>query len=566
MTSVTGQNARSAARTPSTIARTARRWAVPLALSFLALALVLWRLKTGAQLLQFSSVHTQFDTASTQESDAAQQESRTNVKLDRAVEPEPESAPIDIASDGVRTQRIGCREYPKGGQSCVLQGIACVDVNEKRTKGVVRPRVYLIDDARRDGDIVSNDRWCQLRHRSSDPRYFASREWPPRYDLFAPRHSCLNAYWRTKSSLFRNYSSPARVRWLDELALIDLDYVNNDHNNHYVKDIVWLLDVVLWQKALNQTSTLGTRDHLPQLFPDHPKHVFMPQGIADFDKQTRRDVNRLNFALIFGLDPRELYRGQHRLPDNKIWTRPLRTSYPQLKERLVFYGNERVNTTNDLVCTRKMIVGSKLGDMGHERVCQYLRQESWRLYDIAPPQRAVSGYLHYERPPRRVVLLQRHITRRIRNLDAVTAALRNAARKHVFEFELHSTAELKNAEDHVRFFSRIGVLLTPHGSQAMGAMWMPRHAALIEVFPPAYTDFAFNLLSSACNIWYFEIQASVPADLKKVYEQRCGKKIRSFYDQCVQLKSLSIDVDVDEAVRNVLFALKRLGHDITPPQ
>ena len=546
------------------LTRVAGRWALPFGLSVLAFILVVWRLKTGAQILRITSTGAQLTKSG--EGSGEHGASTDETTLARNAGAQPVSVPTSADGGVMRTHRIGCREYPKGGQSCVLEGIACVDVNEARTRGVVRPLIYLVDDGRKDGDVVSNDRWCQLRHRSSDPRYFGSREWPPRNDLFAPRHSCLNARWRTRASLFENATAPPNVRWLDEFALVDLDYVSNDHNNHYLKDIVWLLDVALWQKSLNDSSTLDTRDHLPSLFAQRPKHVFMPQGIADFEKQTRRDVNRLNFALIFGLDPRELYRGQLRKPDNKIWTRPLHASYPQLDRQLVFYGNERVNTTNDLVCTRKMYVGSKLGDMGDERVCQYLRKESWRLYAIEPPKRALSGYLYYERPPRRVVLLQRHLTRRFRNLDAVVAALRNAARAHAFEFELHTTAELKNAEDHVRFFSRIGVLLTPHGSQAMGAMWMPRHAALIEVFPPAYTDFAFNLLSSACNLWYYEIQATVPADLKALYDARCGKKIRSFYDQCVQMKSVSIDVDVDEAVRTVLFALKRLGHDITPPQ
>jgi len=384
----------------------------------------------------------------------------------------------------------------------VISGIACVDVNYKRTKGVIRPLVYLVDDARRDRARVESDRWCQLRHKSADPR----------------------------NSLLDN----AKVRWVDEFSLIDLDYVYNNHNNHYLKDIVWLLDVALWQMELQKSSTLpkGNTTFVPSLFT-RPKHIFFPQALADFEKQTDRDINRINLALVLGLDARELYNGQKYGQDNRLFTRPFLEAFPAEKERFIFYGEERLNTRHDLVCTWKLTVGAKLGNMGHERVCS-----------------------------RRVVLLQRHKTRGFRNIKPLVAAMKAAASNYGFEFEYHTTQFLLSAEEHVRLFSRIGVLLTPHGSQAMGGMWMPRHSAIIEAFPPGYTDYAFDLLSSACNLWHYEIQGVIPDELKEKYEKVCGGKMKSFFAQCTQMKFQKVQVDVDETVRTVLLALKRLGHHI----
>lgn len=227
------------------------------------------------------------------------------------------------SEDGFRTHRVGCRTYPKGSQSCVISGIACVDVNRDRTKGVLRPLIYLVDDTRRDGATVKSDRWCRLRHKSADPRYFGPRDWPL-VDYFAPRQSCLNAKCRTKLSLLENdgaNNSKPRVRWVDAFSLIDLDYVNN---NHYLKDIVWLLDVALWQKNIHMSSPLphGNTTFVPTLFTNL-KHIPFPQASGDFIKETNRGVNRIHLAVVLGLDARELYDGQkysreHR-PRRRFW-------------------------------------------------------------------------------------------------------------------------------------------------------------------------------------------------------------------------------------------------------
>lgn len=115
----------------------------------------------------------------------------------------------------------------------------------------------------------------------------------------------------------------------------------------------------------------------------------------------------------------------------------------------------------------------------------------------------------------------------------------------------------------MKFFSRVGVLLTAHGLQSMGGIYMPRYAALIEVFPPGYMDFAFNLLLQACNLWYYELQGVMPKHLEQWYKKKCGNKLKSFFDKCGNVKNMDVTADVPEVLRTVRIDVRMLGHDMT---
>jgi len=147
-------------------------------------------------------------------------------------------------------------------------------------------------------------------------------------------------------------------------------------------------------------------------------------------------------------------------------------------------------------------------------------------------------------------------------LEDVSAAIRAAAEEYNFEFELHTTDSLKTVEEQVRLFSRAGVLLTTHGSQSLGGIWMPRNSAIIEVFLPGYMDLAFEMLASTCNLWHYEIQGTVPDKYKKLHKRICGKKMLSIFNRCHQMKEYFVEAPVEETVKTTLVALKRLGHDL----
>lgn len=168
----------------------------------------------------------------------------------------------------VETKRLRCRELSNGAESCVFTGIAFVDVSKEpklKSKDGSRHLIYLVDDNCRDGETVSSDSYCQKSNMSADPRYYGPKEWPPR-DYFAPRHSCLNAQWRTRVSLFGNRTNPPSVRWLNETSLVDLDFLNHFHINHYLTSTAWMLDIALWKNLMSQI------DNYPRLFA-HTKHI-----------------------------------------------------------------------------------------------------------------------------------------------------------------------------------------------------------------------------------------------------------------------------------------------------
>lgn len=194
-----------------------------------------------------------------------------------------------------------------------------------------------------------------------------------------------------------------------------------------------------------------------------------------------------------------------------------------------------------------------------------LRKRAWELFGIEAPKKVRVGQIFYPQPPKRIIVLQRHITRNIVNIDDLMARLRlEFGERRGVEVELVSTASLLSAEDTVRTFSRAGVLITPHGSQSQGQIWQPRHSAIVEIMPVGYTDYAFSLLADSCKIWYYEIQGLVdeknPARTQEYYERNCKERNRLW--PCSAVKNHGVLAPLDEIVHTVINAFERIGHSM----
>jgi len=454
------------------------------------------------------------------------------------------------------TRRVGCREYPNGGESCVLEGIACVDLSKTpkvRSEDGFRYLLYLVDDNRRDGETVFSDSYCQKSDISADPKYYGAKEWPPRENYFAPRHSCLNAQWRTKASLFGNRTNPPKVRWLEDTSLMDLAFLDFNQNNHYLTGASWMLDVALWQNLMSRI------DKYPTLFAQ-PKHILFPQRLQDFIKQSN-EFNRVNLAIILGLDASELYRGQKPQADGIRAAKPFIDAFPEAKEGFIFYPDEQNKDRSNLVCTKRLSVGARMADLGGERVCNHLRNKTWELFNITlPPFVHAGGYLEYHRPPRRVVLRQQEMDRGFGNIDDLSTALYIAAAEYNFEFEI-IPVRANHVEEEVRIYANTGVLLTTQ--DVLGPIWMPRHSAVVEVHPPGFTDYSLNIHAKTCNLWYFELQGLIPEKERERYERVCGDKLHNPFDHCHSMKDTLVEAPVEKTVETVIKALNRLGHDMT---
>ena len=456
-------------------------------------------------------------------------------------------------SNGIRTERDGCLEYSNGGQTCVYSGIMCVLVNKDQAEYVTQPHVFFVDDSHKNYIPVSNDKWCDNRIGNGPT------EWPPKNEYFAPRHSCMYARWRTYSSLIANMLRPVKVKWIESLSFIPLDY--QDHNNslNFVMNNLWLLDTKLWQKSLEFSKT---RRNMTKLFPKST-HILLANSKSQFSNLN--DLSHFLFALLLQLDVKHLYHKQSIDEDKHLWTKSFFDSFPSLSQNILFYQDEMIHSKNDLICTRRLTVGPKSNSLGHPRVCEYLRTSGWDLLDIKQSENidGTNGeIIKFSKPPRKVVLLQRHGQGSIRNLDELSESLKQAATKFGFEFELHSTETLKTAVEYIRLFSNVGVLLTPHGDHEIGTIWMPRHSAVIEIFPPGFADLTYQRLSESCKLWYFDMVTKVPVDKRTVYKEKCRNKGGYVFDTCKIMRHESIDVDVENTVDLVLAALRRIGHNV----
>lgn len=385
---------------------------------------------------------------------------------------------LSESTGGVRTERIGCRELPDGAQSCVFEGVMCIETSSGEQ--FHKPGVYFLDNTRPDGMEVVSDDWCGLRHRSSDPRYWHGRHWPILKDTVAPRWSCLQAVYRSAASLGPRLRGPG-VKWIPSLWLLDFDFIGQagSHNNHFFMDIIWMLDAVLWQKSLDfrhrpgvDNSNFG--DSPGHLFAEGPTNIYLPEGIADFEAQTSPDINRLMFSLILQLNISRLYDNP---TAGKSWTsKPLLKAYPELQNRLLFHRNFWQSPNTSMVCTSRLTSGAKLSTGGHERVCRHIRERVWKLFGIPALTTREVGQAYYAVPPPRIVIVQRHISRKIFNLGELEGALKQAFPwSRGFAVETATTEELSSAEAWARIYSRAGVLITPHGSHNMGELFMPRH-------------------------------------------------------------------------------------------
>jgi len=157
------------------------------------------------------------------------------------------------------------------------------------------------------------------------------------------------------------------------------------------------------------------------------------------------------------------------------------------------------------------------------------------------------------------VLRQRANYRGFLNIEDLETALRTAASEYNFEFEF-PPVRANPVEEEVRIYANAGVLVTTH--HVPGALWMPKHSAVIEVHPPGFTDFTFNIRAKACNLWYFEIQGIIPKKYRSRYQRECGRKLNTPFNHCHSMRNYFVEAPVEETVQTVIKALTRLGHDM----
>lgn len=472
---------------------------------------------------------------------------------------------------GVYTRRTICREMEAKGQTCVYEGIICTNTTSAENKG--RPKIWFIDDNQEDMREVPTDNWCGYRWKAADPRYYSTRHWPIMENTVVPQQSCMEAWYRKSAVLFGNDPSAIskRIKWVPSIALLDFDFLENDHNGHFASDSLWLLDAILFQESLDVQSRPGyqqmrrTNDNDTMFIFNNTK-LYFPHSTEQFKHMTGRDVNRLLFSEITRQDLRKLYKSftDEELsvpPTIKRETEKLFDAYPDLANSLEFHGDHTDNPDIDMVCTPRLTGGFKTGFSVHERVCRDLRTRAFDLYKIPRPQVRDVGNIQFPQPPKSILVLNRHVTRRIGNVDEVVKDLTELVAPLNVSVTHKDTSAMETAEEWVRLYSKYGIIITPHGSQNMGQMWMQRYAALIEIMPVGYTEHSFSMWSEPCKIWFYEFHSSSVGHKRSMYEEKCGMNTPHMFKPCVELKSEDVLVNTTRLRPVVLLALERLGYD-----
>lgn len=401
---------------------------------------------------------------------------------------------------GVVTQRTFCHELSAKGQTCVFEGLMCIDVRNggaehDPNRDNSRPRVLILNDstpAEAEGSEAASDNWCGMRHQSADPRYYSSRHWPLLQDTVVPQQSCMEArFFRTETVLRPN----VRVKWVPSLALVNLDYMDNDHNTHLAIDLMWLLDAVLHDESLAYRPRPGYRRHrhpadLDGVIFRNDTVYYLPQSRAQFERQTIRDVNRLFWAMILRKDSRRLYYPE--LSDDDLnkapaardvvrSAKPVLDAFPELLEDGVFqfHGDIVADNETDLVCTARLAAGVKTGFSTHERVCRELRTRAYQTFGIQRPDVKRIGQINFPQPPKSILFLNRHVTRTVDNGEDIARRLREKLANMSVPVEYETTQNLNSAEQWVRLYSSAGIVISPHGSHNMGEMFMQRYRYVV---------------------------------------------------------------------------------------
>lgn len=487
------------------------------------------------------------------------------------------------------SERTSCRELTAMGQTCVFEGLICINTSNALPPSK-RPVVYVIDDRKagamdevtpdRDGNVgerMPTDDWCGHRSQSADPRYYSSRHWPLRTDTVVPQQSCMDGWYRTSESVLGRDSDGGKrpkIKWIPNLALFDLDYQENTHNTHLAMDILWALDARLYQQSLDIHRRPGYRTH--RAANDHDTQLlapgtvyYMPQSREQFLSQTSHDINRLMYAITLGQDVRRLYGADDDVKtapadaDTRRYTKQtVLDSYPHLRDGgMQFHGNLVTDNDTDLVCGARLTTGFKTGFTADEPVCRHVRSTAFELYGIERPENKRLGSLFFPQPPKSILILNRHASRKLANWEEVQQQLTQRLAHLNVSVSYTSSDRMYTAEEWVRIFSSAGIVITPHGGQNMGIMFMHRFSALIEIMPVGYTEHSFNLLSEPCRVWYYEVPSLALKTNFERYNKECGEKTPHMYSPCNEYKSEDVWVTVDKLMPTVIMALERLGYD-----
>ena len=160
---------------------------------------------------------------------------------------------------------------------------------------------------------------------------------------------------------------------------------------------------------------------------------------------------------------------------------------------------------------------------------------------------------HPRHPPRKVTIIGRkgQNGRGIYNIDRVVAAVNASG----LPYEMVATMASLSFEEQVQLMAGTGLLIAPHGAHLQNIMFLPAHAAVIELWPYLMKKSTYRHLATQLDLNYFPVYSwdllpMTPPNIKAFYGvelMNITEPTPYYYDNCVAVNISSYEALTEHA-------------------
>ena len=204
-------------------------------------------------------------------------------------------------------------------------------------------------------------------------------------------------------------------------------------------------------------------------------------------------------------------------------------------ESRVFFNAAASRFSQDrLLCARRgAVVGAKPRVFTGRADAIVFRNAAYRLagLDAEGTHAEIPSFPRY--PPRRITLLNRRGQRELLNAAAVEAALRATG----LEVKVVENLSALPFREQVATMARTGLLVAPFSGELANMVFLPAHAAVIELFPYGLRSARHKSLAPLLDLVYDSLQQRVPT-AHEGRGARAGAQAfyaKAYYDNCAAL-------------------------------
>ena len=214
----------------------------------------------------------------------------------------------------------------------------------------------------------------------------------------------------------------------------------------------------------------------------------------------------------------------------------------QRNTKVFFNDAQKQYDSKHLLCARRgAVLGTKPKLFSGRSDATLFRNRAYKAAGIGIDNNGVCQLGSYPRfPPRRITIIDRvhHSGRFILNIDELTTALSASG----LEFEIVDNLSRLSFEEQVSLMARTGILIAPHGAALTNIMFLPAHAAVIELFPYGLRRTHYNEIANTLSLLYYPVYSLTK--LPPTTDDNDVAKIlysKGYYENCVKPNTTVFD-------------------------